>query len=78
MVIAVFSGEKRTGGYGIEITRVEENFEKGLLEVFFFETHSSPGSIVIQALTQPYHIVKLETVDIPVVFITSNQNEREP
>ena len=69
MVIAVFSGEKRTGGYGIEITRVEENLEKSRLEVFFLETHPSPKSMVTQALTQPYHIVKLKKVDIPVVFI---------
>jgi hypothetical protein len=76
MVIAVFSGEKRTGGYGIEITRIEENLEKGQLEVFFLETHPFPNSIVIQALTQPYHIVKLKKVDIPVVFFAGNQSER--
>ena len=76
MVIAFFSGEKRTGGYGIEIMRVEENLEKGQLEVFFLETHPSPNSMVIQALTQPYHIVKLKKVDIPVVFIAGNQSER--
>jgi len=69
MVIAVFSGEKRTGGYGIEIKRVEENLEKGQLDAFSLETHPSPKSIVIQALTQPYHIVKLKKVDIPVMFI---------
>jgi len=69
MVIAVLSGEKRTGGYGIEITRVEENLEKSQLEVFFLETHPSPKSMATQALTQPYHIVKLKRVDIPVVFI---------
>jgi hypothetical protein len=72
MVIAVLSGEKRTGGYGIEITRVEENLEKGQLEVFFLETHPSPKSMVIQALTQPYHIVKLKKVDVPLVFIPGN------
>lgn len=69
MVIAVFSGEKRTGGYGIEITRVEENLEKGQLKVIFLETHPSPKSMLIQVLTQPYHIVKLKKVDTPVVFI---------
>ena len=69
MVIAVLSGEKRTGGYGIEITRVEENLEKSRLEVFFLETHPSPESMVTQALTQPYHIVKLNRVDIPAGFI---------
>ena len=72
MVIAVFSGKKRTGGYGVDLTRIEENLEKGKLEVFFLETHPSPKSMVIQALTQPYAIVKLKKVDIPVVFISSS------
>jgi len=72
MVIAVFSGEKRTGGYGIEIRRVEENLEKSQLEVFFLETHPSPKSMLTQALTQPYHIVKLKKVDVPLVFIPGN------
>jgi hypothetical protein len=69
MVIAVFSGEKRTGGYGIEITRVEENLGKSQLEVFFLETHPSPKSMVTQDLTQPCHIVNLKKVDVPLVFI---------
>lgn len=72
MVIAVFSGEKRTGGYGIEIKRVEENLEKSQLEVFFLETHLSPKSMVTQDLTQPCHIVKLKKVDVPLVFIPGN------
>ena len=72
IVIAVFSGEKRTGGHGIEIKRVEQNLEKGQLEVFFLETHPSPGAMVIQGLTQPYDIVKLKKFDIPVVFIAVN------
>ncbi|MGZ3537739.1 MAG: protease complex subunit PrcB family protein [Thermodesulfobacteriota bacterium] len=53
----------------MEIKRVEGNLEKGQLDVFSLETHPPPKSIVIQALTQPYHIVKLKKVDIPVMFI---------
>ena len=78
MVIAVLSGEKRTGGYGIEITRVEENLVKTQMEVYFLETHPSPKSMVTQALTQPHHIVKLKKVDIPVVFVPGSESGRNP
>jgi len=69
MVVAVFSGEKRTGGYGIEIQEIEENREKGEIAVFYVEKESPPRSIVIQTLTQPYHIVRLKKIDLPVTFV---------
>jgi hypothetical protein len=78
MIVAVLSGEKRTGGYGVEITRAEENIAKRQLEVFVLETHPSPKAVVIQALTQPYHVAKLKKVDISVVFISSSESRRNP
>jgi len=68
MIIAVFSGEKKTGGYGIEITKIEENREKGELIVLFLETQPPPKAMLTQALTQPYHIVKTRRIDFPVKF----------
>jgi len=69
MIVAVFSGEKRTGGYGIEIRKIEEDREKGQSTVFCLETQPPPRSMVTQALTQPYHIVSLKRIDLPVVFV---------
>jgi len=68
MIVAVFAGEKRTGGYGIEIVRIEENGAASALSVVVRETSPKPKAIVIQVLTQPYHIVKLRRVDLPIVF----------
>jgi hypothetical protein len=69
MIVAVFSGEKRTGGFGIEIRKIEEDREKNRVAVFYFETQPPPRSMVIQALTQPYHIVRLRKMDLPAVFV---------
>jgi hypothetical protein len=69
MIVAVFAGEKRTGGYAIEITRVEQDPTKNLVEVFVRETKPPPGAITTQALTQPFHIVKLNKTELPVNFV---------
>lgn len=69
MIVAVFSGEKPTGGYSIEITRISEDTTKHALEVFVRESKPPPGAMVIQALTQPYHIVKLTRIELPVSFV---------
>jgi hypothetical protein len=69
MIIAVFSGEKLTGGYGIEITRIQEESTKHTLEAVVHESKPPPGAMVIQALTQPYHIVKLTRNELPVTFV---------
>ena len=76
MIVAVFLGEKRTGGYGMEITKVEEDSDNRRLNVYFRETQPPPSSIVTQALTQPYHIMKLRTVSFPVVFVPLQEPSR--
>jgi PrcB C-terminal len=56
IVIGVFLGEKPTGGYDVEIIRVEQT--DGALVIHYREKNPPPGGIVIQALTQPFHITK--------------------
>ena len=56
VVIAVLAGEKRTGGWKIEVAKVERTPEGGLL-VTVREKGPAPGAITTQALTYPYHIV---------------------
>ena len=68
MVVGVFSGAKATGGYGIEIKRVELDAGKRML-VLWAETAPAPGSMVTEALSQPYHIVKLKRQNLPVAFV---------
>jgi len=55
--IGVFLGEKPTGGYDVEIIRAEQS--DGALVLYYREKSPLPGSIVIQALTQPFHIIQV-------------------
>jgi len=55
IVVAVFMGEKKTVGYGICISKIEESANNIYVELE--ETQPSGGADVAQRLTQPYHIV---------------------
>ena len=59
-VVAVYMGEQRTGGYAIEITGVE--LVGGTLKVAVKQTRPGPGAIVTQALTQPFHMIRIPKV----------------
>lgn len=69
MIVAVFAGEKRTGGYVIEITVIEEDRAKQQLRVVYRETKPPAGVMVTQVLTQPYCIVRLKKIDLPARFV---------
>ncbi len=73
MVIAVFAGEKATGGHVIEIKTLEGT--SGGLRVFYAEMRSPAGAMVGQVLTQPYHIVRSRRVDGQVLFVQLPQRE---
>ena len=66
IAIAVFMGEFNTGGYAIEIIEIIEKENKIIIKVI--KTFPEPGSPVTQALSQPYHIVKIEKIEKGVVF----------
>jgi hypothetical protein len=57
IVVGVFLGEKPTGGYDVEIIRAEQS--DGALVIHYREKSPLPGSIAIQALTQPFHIIQV-------------------
>lgn len=57
MIIAVFQGEKTTGGYSIEINKIIET--KNTIEVSVMKTSPGRGCIVTKQITSPYHIVQL-------------------
>ncbi len=54
LVAAVFLGERRTGGYGVEFP--EPLLTEKKMVIFYRERRPGPGGFVTQALTQPYHI----------------------
>ena len=65
-VIAVFMGERSTGGYSINITRIIE--KEDYIEVFIRETSPPPEAFVIMVITHPYHIVKVGRIDKEIKF----------
>jgi hypothetical protein len=66
MIVALFMGERPTGGYEIEATRVERT-DSGLT-VHYRVKRPEAGAILMQVLTQPFHLIKLPRVDEPVTF----------
>ena len=61
-IIAVFAGEKPTGGYSVEITSVKiVNFQL-VITVRYDEPRAE--DIVIQPLTYPHHIVVIPRMNV--------------
>jgi len=67
MVLGVFMGERQTGGYRIEITAVERTAE--VVRVRYRTHEPEPAAILTQALTQPFHLVRVPRDDAFVSFI---------
>ncbi len=67
MVVAVFQGQQPTGGFEIKIREIIETDDN--LNVYIEESKPGPSDIVTQALSSPYHIVKLEKIEKEVEFI---------
>lgn len=67
MTIAVFSGEKRTGGYSILVDKIIQR--NGKIFVYIKEIQPPAGSVVTMALTQPFHIVKMPKSERPIDFL---------
>lgn len=76
MVVALFRGTKKTGGYGIEVTSIEETDSEIIVQAN--STDPPPNSFTPQALTQPYHIVSTETSTKNVVFDVVKVREPRP
>jgi hypothetical protein len=62
-VVAVFMGEKRTGGYSMEILTVEtkssEIDDLTSLVITVAYRQPKPGEIVQEVITHPYHIITI-------------------
>jgi PrcB C-terminal len=67
MVVGIFLGEKRTGGYEVEIVRAERRDSS--LYFYYREESPPPGAMVTQALIQPFHLVKIAKYEnLQVIF----------
>ncbi|WP_461201819.1 protease complex subunit PrcB family protein [Anoxybacillus sp. TBDG-1] len=56
-------GERKTGGYGVEVTEVR--YKKGKAIVYYKEQQPAPDAIVTQVLTYPKVAIKIKTT-IPI------------
>lgn len=61
VLVAVFQGQQRTGGYGIRVTAIERRGDQLVVSAAF--TAPKPDSIVTQALTSPAHVVSIAAAD---------------
>jgi hypothetical protein len=67
IVVGLFLGDKPTGGYDVQISRVERNNDA--LTIYYQEKSPLPGAMVTQTLTQPFHIVRIiGEVNSEVIF----------
>ncbi len=69
MVLAVFTGEKPSGGYQVEIIEIIE--KENTIEIMINEIAPGADDMVTMALTYPGHIIMLEKNEKEVVFNTS-------
>lgn len=67
MVLGVFLGEQPTGGYLIQIEKIETVNQR--LQVYLTLQEPNPENMVIQMLTAPAHLVLLPVTDLPIDFI---------
>jgi hypothetical protein len=66
MVIAVFMGQRSTGGYDIEIKRIVDRNDQVI--VYYETTEPSEDDMLAQVITSPYHIVKIDLSGKEIVF----------
>ncbi len=66
MVVAVLLGERRTGGYSVNIINIAAVPEG--LRVDYEEIRPGRGCLVTMAITYPFVIVRLPRVEGPVMF----------
>lgn len=63
--VELHMGEFSTAGYGIEVKGIKEFPDRIIVKV----ERTFPGScIVTQALTQPFHIIKIPKTSKPLIF----------
>ncbi len=71
MVIAVVDRQESSGGFGIEITGIEE--VEGRLVVRVSKTIPGPDCIVTAVIAQPFHVVRMAKSDLEPELLISEE-----
>jgi hypothetical protein len=66
MLLAVFSGEKQSGGFTSQVERITQT--DAALAVHVVETAPGPDQVTISQITYPWQIVRTPRTDLPVRF----------
>lgn len=74
-VLAVFSGEKPSGGYDVKIEKVLESDDKKKVAVLYRESAPPAGMGVIAVLTYPKHVVVVKKITGKVSFLRADSDE---
>ncbi len=69
MVVGIFLGMRRTGGYNAVINGIVRDPNNGTITVQATETIPPPGTMTIQVLTYPYHLVRVRALPGEVEFL---------
>lgn len=65
-IVAVFLGQKNTGGFSVSVNEIVE--KDGKLFINVKETKPDKGSMATMVFTQPFCIIKLNNTDKELVF----------
>lgn len=63
-LVAIFMGEQRSGGYSIDVQRIEKRDEAVWIKLR--EQTPAPDQMVTMALTQPFVMVKIPRIQAPI------------
>lgn len=74
VVVAVFQGEKPTGGYGVEIVKIIE--DSAAVNVLVKEKSPGVFCAVPEVITSPYHLVKIKKIGKKLDFRVQEEISR--
>jgi len=74
MVLGVFLGARKTGGYAVEITEVELTASDVVVK--YTETKPGPGAMLAQVITSPFHLVSVTRNDGKIRFERTEKTGR--
>jgi hypothetical protein len=69
-VIALFMGFRPSGGYSINVTKIEE--KNDMLYVHVVQRIPGENCINIQMITYPYQVVSIPKTNLPIEIISEN------
>lgn len=74
-VVALFAGEKSTGGYGIKAEKVLVTADKKKAVVLYSEKSPAPGGPVTMVMAYPSHVVVIEKFTGEIKFVSVDSEE---